>query len=60
MKNRGENILKQPMKIVIVKLQRKTHKKKPKEEEEMKQKRQIFTQVIKNENQKYETKIVSK
>jgi hypothetical protein len=39
MKNRGENILKQPMKIVIVKLQRKTHKKKPKEEEEMKQKR---------------------
>ncbi len=34
--------------------------KKPKEEEERKRKRQISFQMIENENEKYETKIVNK
>jgi hypothetical protein len=55
-----ENILKQPMKIKTIKLQRKTHQENQKKKKEGNELNRFSFQMIENENEKYETKIINK
>jgi hypothetical protein len=55
-----ENILKQPMKIKIVKLQRKTYQENQKKKKRGNKLNRFYFQMTENENEKYETKIINK
>jgi hypothetical protein len=55
-----ENILKQPMKIKTVKLQKKTYEENQKKKKRGNELNRFSFQMKENENEKYETKIINK